>query len=68
MKFGHEPKPVYVDWHAPLLVRQFFRLAGAAGPDDTVEISEMLPGPDQLWLRMGQHGYTSELRCAVFSR
>lgn len=51
-----------------LLVRQFFRLAGAASPDDTVEISEMLPGPDQLWLRLDQHGYTSELRCTVFSR
>ena len=68
VKFAHEPKPVYVDWNAPLLVRQFFRLAGVASPDDTVEISEMLPGPDQLWLRLGQHSYTSELRCAVFSR
>lgn len=68
VKFAHEPKPVYVDWNSPLLVRQFFRLAGAAGPGDTVEISEMLPGPDQLWLRLGQHGYTSELRCAAFSR
>jgi Lantibiotic dehydratase, N terminus len=67
-KFAHEPKPVYLDWNAPLLVRQFFRLAGAASPDDIVEISEMLPGPDQLWFRLDQHGYTSELRCTVFSR
>lgn len=45
-KFAHEPRPVHLDWNAPLLVRQFFRLARAASPDDTVEISDMLSGPD----------------------
>ena len=67
-KFMHEPKPVYVDWSAPMLVRQFFRLARGADAGDAVEISEMLPGPGQLWLRIDDKHYTSELRCTLFSR
>ncbi|MFG1807667.1 lantibiotic dehydratase [Streptomyces sp. NPDC049040] len=64
-KIPGEPKPVYVDWESPLLVRQLFRLArGTAG---TVEFSEMLPGPDELWLDIDGAPRTSELRCAVFS-
>ncbi|MFJ9631668.1 lantibiotic dehydratase [Streptomyces sp. NPDC101175] len=65
VKVPGEPKPIYVDWHAPLLVRQLCRLA--ARKDGTLEISEMLPTPDQRWLSLRGHRYTSELRCAVFS-
>ncbi|MFD4633369.1 lantibiotic dehydratase [Streptomyces sp. NPDC058284] len=65
VKIPGEPKPVYVDWHAPLLVRQLCRLA--ARKDGTLEISEMLPTPAQRWLSVRGHRYTSELRCAVFS-
>lgn len=64
-KFLGEPKPVFVDWDAPLLVRQCVRMARvAAGP---VEFSEMLPDADQLWLDVHGRRYTSEVRCAVFS-
>ncbi|WP_406727219.1 hypothetical protein WJ438_24920 [Streptomyces sp. GD-15H] len=65
VKVPGEPKPIYVDWQAPLLVRQLCRLA--ARRDGTLEISEMLPTPDQRWLSVHGHRYTSELRCAVFS-
>ncbi|MEU3515425.1 lantibiotic dehydratase [Streptomyces sp. NPDC006654] len=65
VKVPGEPKPIYVDWQAPLLVRQLCRLA--ARKDGTLEISEMLPTPDQRWLSVHGHRYTSELRCAVFS-
>ncbi|GHD86855.1 lantibiotic dehydratase [Streptomyces naganishii] len=65
VKVPSEPKPIYVDWHAPLLVRQLCRLT--ARKDGTLEISEMLPTPDQRWLSVNGHRYTSELRCAVFS-
>ncbi|MEU1671145.1 lantibiotic dehydratase [Streptomyces roseifaciens] len=64
-KVPGEPKPLYVDWDAPLLVRQLSRLARRTG--GTVEISEMLPAPDRRWLEVGGRRYTSELRCAVFS-
>ncbi|MGW7817390.1 lantibiotic dehydratase [Streptomyces puniciscabiei] len=65
VKVPGEPKPIYVDWQAPLLVRQLCRLA--ARKDGRLEISEMLPTPDQRWLSVHGHRYTSELRCAVFS-
>jgi hypothetical protein len=62
-----EPKPVYVDRDAPLLTHNLARLLrdvrarhGAAG---TVELVEMLPGPDQLWLTDSRgERYTCELR------
>ncbi|MFG1954769.1 lantibiotic dehydratase [Micromonospora sp. NPDC048830] len=66
VKVRGEPKPVYVDWSSPLLVRQLFRLV--RGVDSDVEFSEMLPDRDGLWLEVDGEKYTSELRCAVFSR
>lgn len=66
VKIPGEPKPVYVDWQSPLLVRQVFRLVRKA--DLPVEFSEMLPSRDQLWLEIDGQRFTSELRCAVFSR
>ncbi|WP_394622254.1 lantibiotic dehydratase [Lentzea sp. JNUCC 0626] len=64
-KLPGEPKPIYVDFSSPLLVRQLFRLARTS--TGTVVFSEMLPGPDDLWLTGGGRRYTSEVRCAVFS-
>ncbi|GAB7180213.1 hypothetical protein ATKI12_0044 [Kitasatospora sp. Ki12] len=64
-KVASEPKPVYVDWDAPLLVRQLLRMARRDGGQ--VTLSEMLPGPDTLWFSPDGHRYTSELRCTVFS-
>jgi hypothetical protein len=64
-KTPEEIKPVYLNWNSPLLVRQFQRfIRKSRGP---VEISEMLPGADGLWLQLDGHPHTSEIRCAVFS-
>ncbi len=62
-----EPKPFYVDLQAPLTVANLARgwLAAAGRPDAevvTVELSEMLPGPDELMLGDERGHYTSELR------
>lgn len=65
-KVPSEPKPVFVDFDAPLLVRQMTRMARAHG--ETVTISEMLPSPDKLWLDIDGKRHTSELRCALFSK
>jgi hypothetical protein len=63
-KHPGEPKPVFVDFESPLLVAQLVRLARRR--IGSVLISEMLPGPDQLWLTAQGRSYTSEVRLAVF--
>ena len=56
-----EVKPVYVDWAAPVLVEMLARLSGQA---EWLSFSEMLPGPDELWLRdAAGAAYVCELRC-----
>ncbi len=47
-----EPKPIYLDLDSPVYARLFLRtLAAAARRDDPVlDVSEMLPAPDQCWL------------------
>jgi hypothetical protein len=64
-KVASEPKPLYVDWDAPLLVRQLAKRARSGG--DEIELTEMLPGPDHLWFDVDGRRYTSELRVALFS-
>ena len=56
-----EVKPVYVDWEAPVLVEMLARLARQA---PWISCSEMLPGPEGLWLG-GPDGarFVCELRC-----
>jgi hypothetical protein len=58
-----EGKPIYVDLDSPLLVRQILRFAARA---DIVTLSEMTPGPAELWARRGSDTFTSELRFGVF--
>ncbi|MEV0232194.1 lantibiotic dehydratase [Nonomuraea sp. NPDC050786] len=56
-----EPKPFYVDFDAPPLVENLARVLRRATREITVV--EMLPGPDELWLRLPDGtAYTSELR------
>lgn len=60
-------KPVYLDLAAPLLIANFVRAVHRAiggGPEPgTVELVEMLPGPDELWLRDPDgRAYTTEFR------
>jgi hypothetical protein len=62
-----EVKPVFLDFQSPVLVnllaRVVRRTAQGSGADETIWVSEMLPGPDEVWLEdaNGQR-YTSELR------
>jgi hypothetical protein len=57
------PKPILVDRDAPLLLQSLARALRQADPTAMVDIVEMLPGPDGLWLSdaAGQR-YTSEFR------
>lgn len=62
-----EHKPVFLDLESPILMGIFARLVRrtheAASPESRIELSEMLPTSDQLWLR-DKHNqrYTSEFR------
>jgi hypothetical protein len=61
-----ERKPFYVDWQAPLLVENLARLVRKLRAEQAageVCVSEMVPGPDQLWLTdPSGRRHTSELR------
>ncbi len=66
-RIGTETKPCYFDLTSPLYARVLCNMMGAAqrqgGTDTTVAVSEMLPGPDQAWLRDAEgRRYASELR------
>jgi hypothetical protein len=58
-----QPKPVYCDLESPILVRS---LTGLLPDRGEVTLSEMLPGPDQLWLELPGGRHTSEIRYTVF--
>ena len=57
-----EPKPFYVDLASPVLTDLLRRaLVNAASEDKAVlEVTEMLPGPDELWVRDERGSYASE--------
>ncbi|MBZ4414091.1 lantibiotic dehydratase family protein [Myxococcus sp. XM-1-1-1] len=63
-KFKGERKPVLVDVRSPPLLRVFLNLLEQK---EEVLLSEMLPGPDQLWLRGPSGRHTVELRCTLMS-
>jgi hypothetical protein len=65
-----EVKPFYIDMESPVLVEIFCRAIrrtnSSAGEGEELILSEMLPGPEQLWLRDAEGAsYTSELRFAI---
>jgi hypothetical protein len=60
---GSEPKPYYVDFASPLALRQVQQLAAV---NDRLTFTEMLPGPDDLWLREGNARYCCEFRMTAF--
>ncbi|MFF5177242.1 lantibiotic dehydratase [Micromonospora sp. NPDC000316] len=64
VKIPGQPKPVYCDLDSPILVRS---LVGLLPPTGEIEVSEMLPGPDDLWLTTPEGRHTSEVRYTVFS-
>src|SRR5215217_705353 len=61
-KFKGERKPVLVDVRSPPLLRVFLNLLEQK---EEVLLSEMLPGPEQLWLRGPGGRHTVELRCTL---
>jgi hypothetical protein len=54
-----ERKPFLLDFGAPLLVEGFLKTVAKSS---RVELTEMLPGPQHLWLRDERGRYTAELR------
>lgn len=60
VRLPQETKPVYIDFGSGLSTDWFTRLAANSS---AIRISEMLPGPDGLWLCDGKgNRYTSEVR------
>jgi len=61
-----ESRPFYVDFDSPIYVNIFAKAArrlALKDPQGKLRITEMLPGPDQVWLTDDQgQSYTSELR------
>jgi lantibiotic biosynthesis dehydratase-like protein len=67
VKTTAEVKPFYVDLTSPVYVDGLSRAARRCVErgmgEEWVSVSEMLPGPDECWLRDADgHSYTSELR------
>ncbi|MFA1538112.1 lantibiotic dehydratase [Actinomadura monticuli] len=66
VKTPAEPKPVYVDFASPPLVDNLFRVARRLHADAApfgLCVTEMLPGPEDLWLTDAEGAaYTSEFR------
>lgn len=60
-KSPEEMKPIFVDRQSSQLLELFSKMA--RDTDSGVTLSEMLPGPEGLWLQDAEgRGYTSELR------
>jgi hypothetical protein len=67
VKIPSETKPFYVDFDSPvyvgILIKMLRRAKMKGAGNSSVLVSEMLPTPEQLWLRdAAQNIYTSELR------
>jgi hypothetical protein len=60
-----ERKPRYVDFESPSLCRTLLRWVAEA---PAVELTEMLPGPGECWLRSAAGQHTSELRIVAVDR
>lgn len=58
----NEPKPVFVDFSNFFLVEVLQEMVSRSS---TTVITEMLPGPDELWLRDQRGRYCAELRLGV---
>jgi hypothetical protein len=63
MVTADHPKPILVDWANPVSAEYAYRVARR---EESLQFTEMLPGPEALWLQGPQGGYTSELRTVFF--
>ena len=57
-----DPKPFFVDFESPLFVEALLRALAPAGAEahPVLHVTEMLPGPDSLWVRDPHGRYASE--------
>ena len=55
-----DPKPFYLNLDSPASVDLFHRSVSGADAPGRVHVTEMLPGPDHLWVRDGRGRYASE--------
>jgi hypothetical protein len=53
-----DPKPFYADLESPLFVDLLRR---ALGEETTLHLTEMLPGPEEMWVGDGRGRYATEL-------
>ncbi|HEY3568410.1 MAG TPA: lantibiotic dehydratase [Thermoanaerobaculia bacterium] len=53
-----DPKPFYADLESPLFVDLLRR---ALGENATLHLTEMLPGPEEMWVEDGRGRYAAEL-------
>lgn len=61
-----EPKPLFLDFSSYFLVEAFGRLVRGGDPARTVRFSEMLPGPNDLFLEGSDGPRTFELRMGIY--
>ncbi|GAA3000875.1 lantibiotic dehydratase [Actinokineospora diospyrosa] len=64
--FHEEPKPIFVDFRNPLLVEVFAK--GAQSSEQPFRVTEMLPGPDAMWLDHGLGEHTNEFRIGFYRK
>ncbi len=62
-KAPQETKPIFLDFENPLALDLFLKIARQS---ERLTISEMLPGPDELWLCDGRGAFTAEFRMTFF--
>lgn len=60
-----ERKPVFIDTATPSLLDALTRLAATS---ETLTVSEVLPTPEQAWLRDGELRFAAELRCVYLRK
>ena len=66
-----ERKPIYVDLESRVMLRvlaRFLKPVAERAPEAPILFAEMLPGPDECWLRDAGGTYTSELRVVAVDR
>jgi len=64
-RMGSEPKPILLDWGSALATELAF---WSLNRGETLELSEMLPAPEDCWLRSPLGHHTSELRTVIIRR
>lgn len=61
-RMASEPKPILIDWGSAIATGL---ARWSLGRDEALELSEMLPAPDECWLRSNGGTHTAELRTVL---